>query len=131
MTQSIGTQLTWTALTLLLTGVLLNAIAQLALKASVGRMGIIDLDWPTLLTAAGSLAQSIWLWFGLACYAVSVVVWILALSRVDVSMAYPMLSLGYVVNAFAARWLLDEPLAPERLLGIAIIIVGVWVLARS
>ncbi len=39
---------------------------------------------------------------GLACYVVSVVVWILALSRVDVSVAYPMLSIGYVVNAVAA-----------------------------
>ena len=39
---------------------------------------------------------------GMACYAVSLVVWIMALSRVPVSIAYPMLSIGYVVNAVGA-----------------------------
>jgi multidrug transporter EmrE-like cation transporter len=68
---------------------------------------------------------------GLACYAVSVVVWIIALSRVPVSMAYPMLSIGYVVNAIAAWQLLGESLSPLRLAGIGVIIVGVFMVARS
>jgi len=68
---------------------------------------------------------------GLVCYAISVVVWILALSRVDVSIAYPMLSIGYVVNAVAAWQLFDEPMVPGRIIGIGIIIIGVYVLARS
>jgi multidrug transporter EmrE-like cation transporter len=62
---------------------------------------------------------------------VSVVVWILALSRVEVSIAYPMLSLGYVVNAVAAWWLFGEVLNAMRLAGIAVIIVGVVLVARS
>lgn len=61
----------------------------------------------------------------------SVVVWILGLSRVDVSIAYPMLSLGYVVNAFAAWYLFGEVLSVQRLIGIGIILIGVYVLARS
>jgi multidrug transporter EmrE-like cation transporter len=68
---------------------------------------------------------------GLACYAVSVVVWIIAISRVPVSMAYPMLSIGYVVNAVAAWQLLGESLSPLRLAGIGVIIVGVFMVARS
>jgi multidrug transporter EmrE-like cation transporter len=60
-----------------------------------------------------------------------VIVWILALSRVDVSIAYPMLSIGYIVNAFAAWALFGEALTPMRLLGIGIIVLGVFVLARS
>lgn len=59
------------------------------------------------------------------------VVWILGLSRVDVTIAYPMLSLGYVVNAFLAWYLFGEVLSVQRLIGIAIILVGVLVLARS
>jgi multidrug transporter EmrE-like cation transporter len=61
----------------------------------------------------------------------SVVVWIVGLSRVDVSIAYPMLSLGYVVNAFAAWYLFGEVLSVQRLVGIGIILIGVFVLARS
>jgi multidrug transporter EmrE-like cation transporter len=123
--------MTWAAFALVLTGVLLNAIAQLALKASVSDTGIISLDMQSLLTSAGSLASNLWLWLGLICYAISVVVWILALSRVDVSIAYPMLSIGYIVNAVAAWHLFDEPMNIGKVVGIGIIIVGVYILARS
>jgi multidrug transporter EmrE-like cation transporter len=112
---------------LILTGVLLNAAAQLALKSSVADMGAIGLQ----LHAAGALLRQPGLWLGLACYGVSVVVWILALSRVPVSIAYPMLSIGYVVNALAASALFGEALSGGKLAGIGIIIVGVYVLARS
>jgi multidrug transporter EmrE-like cation transporter len=123
--------MTWAAFALVLTGVLLNAVAQLALKASVSDTGIINLDMHSLLSSAGSLATNLWLWLGLICYAISVVVWILALSRVDVSIAYPMLSIGYIVNAVAAWHLFDEPMNLGKVVGIGIIIVGVYILARS
>jgi multidrug transporter EmrE-like cation transporter len=58
-------------------------------------------------------------------------VWIMALSRVEVSLAYPMLSIGYVVNAVAAWYLFGEALTAQRMIGIGTIIVGVIVLARS
>lgn len=131
MTQSIGHSMTWAAFALVMTGVLLNAVAQLALKASVSDTGIINLDMHSLLSSAGSLAFNLWLWLGLFCYAISVVVWILALSRVDVSIAYPMLSIGYIVNAVSASYLFDEPLGLGKVAGIGIIIVGVYILARS
>ena len=116
---------------LVLTGVLLNAVAQLALKAGVREMGPIALSLNQAVPTATRLASEPYLWGGLACYGVSVVVWILALSRVEVSIAYPMLSLGYVVNAFAAYWLFGEALSPQKLVAIGIIIIGVYVLARS
>ena len=123
--------MTWAAFALIMTGVLLNAIAQLALKASVSDTGIINLDMQSLLSSAGSLASNLWLWLGLICYGISVIVWILALSRVDVSIAYPMLSVGYIVNAVAASHLFNEPLGLGKVIGIGIIILGVYVLARS
>ena len=61
----------------------------------------------------------------------SVVVWILALSRVPVSVAYPMLSVGYIVNAFAAWLLFGESLTAQKLVGIGFIVVGVFLVARS
>ena len=104
----------------ILTGVLLNAGAQLLLKAGTNArpLGIALAIEPHILA-------------GLACYVVSVVVWVIALSKVPVSIAYPMLSIGYVVNAIAAYYLLGEAVTPMRIAGIGIIIVGVFVVARS
>jgi multidrug transporter EmrE-like cation transporter len=123
--------MTLSAFLFIITGVLLNAVAQLALKASVTDMGPISVTMQTAWPVAFKLLSQPWLWVGLFCYGFSVIVWIMALSRVDVSIAYPMLSIGYVVNAFAAWLLLNEALGPMRLLGIGIIIVGVIVLTRS
>ncbi len=131
MTQSLNQSMTWAAFGLILVGVLLNAVAQLALKASVSDTGIIQFDMQSLLSSAGSLATNLWLWVGLICYGISVIVWILALSRVDVSIAYPMLSIGYIVNALAASHLFNEPLGIAKVVGIGVIILGVYILARS
>jgi multidrug transporter EmrE-like cation transporter len=116
---------------LVLTGVMLNAAAQLLLKAGVTRVGEIKLTLGTILSAGWKLAFEPHIIGGLTCYVVSVVVWILALSRVQVSIAYPMLSLGYVVTAVAAWWLMGESLSAIRITGIAVIIVGVYLVARS
>ena len=54
-----------------------------------------------------------------------------ALSRVPVSIAYPMLSIGYVVNALAAWWLFGESITAQKLVGIGFIVAGVYLVARS
>lgn len=122
------TLLTWI---LLVSGVLLNAAAQLLLKAATRVSGVLVADggrvsWPAVLHLLGALP----LWGGLACYGVSVVVWLGALSRVPVSIAYPMLSIGYVVNLFLAALLFGEALSAPKLAGVALICAGVIVLAR-
>ena len=116
-----------------LTGVLLNAAAQLLLKAGARSVGAISMSdgSAALWRSATGLAQHPGIFGGLVCYAISVVVWIVALSRVDVSIAYPMLSIGYVVNAALAWWLFGEQVSAQRWLGIAVIIIGVVLVARS
>ncbi|EQD77299.1 small multidrug resistance transmembrane protein [mine drainage metagenome] len=123
--------MSWVAFLLILTGVLLNAVAQLLLKAAVRGMGQIGLAAPALVRAGWVLAQNPYILGGLACYAASLVVWILALSRVEVSLAYPMLSLGYVVTALGAWAIFSERLAPVQWVGICVIILGVVLLARG
>jgi len=105
---------------LVLVGVLLNAAAQLLLKAGTNAMPL----GPRLALEPHILG-------GLACYAVSVVVWVIALSRVPVSIAYPMLSIGYIVNAVAAWYLFGETLSTMKLAGIGVIVAGVFMVARS
>ena len=116
---------------LLMTGVLLNAGAQLLLKAGTNSIGAFEYSAANIVPIGWKLATEPHIVGGLSCYVVSVVVWIMALSRVEVSIAYPLLSVGYVVNAIAAYYLFGEAVTPMRLTGIAIIILGVWIVARS
>jgi multidrug transporter EmrE-like cation transporter len=116
---------------LVLTGVLLNAAAQLLLKAGTNAVGHFEFHLDNVLPVGMKIAFEPHILGGLACYGISVVVWIMALSRVPVSIAYPMLSIGYIVNAIAAYYLFNEPLAGQKLLGIGFIVVGVWLVARS
>lgn len=123
--------MTWVAFSFLLTGVLLNAGAQLLLKAGTNALGVITLTREDWLDQFGRMAVEPHVAGGIACYAVSVVVWIIGLSRVPVSIAYPMLSLGYIVNAIAAHYIFGESVTLARWLGIGFIIIGVWLVARS
>lgn len=116
---------------LVLAGVLLNAAAQLLLKAGTNAIGAFAFTAGNLVPVGIKVASNPFIVSGLGCYAVSVVVWILALSRVEVSLAYPMLSIGYVVNAVAAWYLFGEALSAQRMIGIGTIIVGVFLVARS
>jgi multidrug transporter EmrE-like cation transporter len=116
---------------LLVTGVLLNAGAQLLLKAGTNRIGEFAFSLDNVGPIGARIATSPPIIAGLACYVVSVVIWILALSRVPVSVAYPMLSIGYIVNAGAAWWLFGESITAQKLVGIGFIIVGVYLVARS
>ena len=116
---------------LLMTGVLLNAGAQLLLKAGTNAVGAFEYSGANILPVGVKLATEPHIIGGLGCYVISVVVWILALSRVEVSIAYPLLSVGYVVNAIAACYLFGEAVTPMRLIGIGVIIVGVFLVARS
>ena len=115
----------------IVTGVLLNAAAQLLLKAGVSPLGALTVNWANALPTALRVLSQWPILAGLACYVLSVGVWIVGLSRVEVSVAYPMLSLGYVVNALAAWWLFGEALGPARLAGMLLILAGVFVVARS
>ena len=112
-------------------GVLLNALAQLGLKAATRVTG------PLIAGDAGVWQRGLQLlsvpplWYALFAYGLSVIVWLVGLSRVPVSQAYPLLSLGYVINIGLAWWLLGEVPNAQRVAGIAVIVFGVILVARS
>ncbi len=123
--------MSYTALALLMTGVLLNAGAQLLLKAGTNATGVITLTRDNWLETIVKMATQVPFALGALCYVLSLFVWILGLSRVPVSVAYPLLSVGYVVNAIAAHYLFGEAVTLTRWLGIGFIVIGVWLVARS
>jgi multidrug transporter EmrE-like cation transporter len=112
-------------------GICLNAIAQLLLKAGTNAVGAIHLTAENWFSTAVKLATQVPIIAGLGCYVLSVVVWIIGLSRVDVTVAYPLLSLGYVINAIGASYFLGEVVSIQRMGAIALILIGVGLLART
>lgn len=118
-------------LPLILIGVVLNAFAQLVLKKAMVSVGVFSFQSNELVRALSAAAFNPYLLIGLASYLLSFVVWMLVLSRVDVGVAYPCLSIGYVLALLGSWAFLGEPLSMGRALGIALIIAGVVVVTRS
>jgi drug/metabolite transporter (DMT)-like permease len=120
-----------TDFSVLLCGVLLNAFAQLWLKAATRISGPLVASDTNVMSRALQLLMVPSLWYALTAYGLSVIVWIVGLSRVPVSQAYPLLSLGYVLNIGLAWWLFGEVPNAQRVIGVGVIVAGVVLVARS
>ena len=116
---------------LIIFGVVLNAAAQLLLKAGTNVVGHFEFQSQNIIPVGMQLAFQPYIMGGMACYAISLVIWIMALSRVPVSIAYPMLSIGYLINALVAWQWLGEAISAQKLLGISFIIIGVVLITKS
>jgi multidrug transporter EmrE-like cation transporter len=124
--------MSWITWALILTGVGLNAAAQLLLKVATRPLAhFSEFNAGTLVSSMLILFKSLPFWAGMVCYAASVCVWLAALSKAPVSTAYPMLSLGYVVVAAVSVLWLGESMGPAKVLGIAFICAGVILVSRS
>jgi len=117
--------------TLILGAVLLGTTAQLLLKAGTNAVGHFAFSSENLLPVTWQLASQPYILAGVCAYGLSMVLWIMALSRVEVSLAYPMVSIGYALTALAAWHFLGEQISLMRLLGIGVIMLGVFIVARS
>jgi multidrug transporter EmrE-like cation transporter len=124
--------MSWITWALILTGVGLNAAAQLLLKVATRPLAhFSDFSAATLGSAILILSKSLPFWTGMVCYGASVCVWLAALSKAPVSTAYPMLSLGYVAVAVVSVMWLGESMTLPKVLGIALICAGVILVSRS
>ncbi len=115
----------------LLLGILLNAIAQLLLKAGSQRLSDSVFSLSNIFPLGLQLAGNPFIILGVLCYVISLLVWIGVLSRVDVSVAYPMVSLGYILNAIGAYYIFGESLSLVRIVGLFVILIGVYLVAQS
>jgi multidrug transporter EmrE-like cation transporter len=118
-------------LPLILFGVLLNAAAQIVLKQGMRTIGDFAFTLANLVPVGIRVASNPFVLLGIGFYGISVVVWLMVLSRVDVSYAYPMLSVGYIVAALAGKALFNEPVDAVRWLGIITICFGVYLITRT
>lgn len=112
---------------LVLISVLLAAAGQLTFKAGLNQIGGLTLSLDMIV----SLLMNPLMLLGLAIFAASALLWLIALMRAELSFAYPFLSLSYVLVLAGGAVLFDEQISPLRLLGFALIIVGLFVVASS
>ena len=117
----------WIALALLIVAISLGAAGQVCLKAGLTTLGVN----PPVGVVLASIVKNGLVFGGFVCYGVSSLIYIVALSRLDLSYAYPMIALSYVMVVILAWWLLGETVPVGRIFGLAIICIGVLVIAAS
>lgn len=114
---------------LILLSVLLNCAAQLLIRKGMMVVGEINASNVTQMFVP--MLTNVFLWMAMFCYALSIFLWMAVLSKVEVSYAYPFLSIGYVVAAIAGYYLFGENISLIRIVGIAVICLGVFLISRS
>jgi drug/metabolite transporter (DMT)-like permease len=77
------------------------------------------------------LLQTPWVIVGFLCYGLSAVLWLDVLSKLDFSLAFPMVGLTYVFTLLIGRFFFGEVIGWERVLGVALILGGIFFLVRS
>lgn len=116
---------------LLMLGILLNTSAQLLLKSGMQAIGGFAFAWKNFLPISQQLLMNPYILMGLSAYVVSLGVWLLVLSRLEVSFAYPLVSISYILVAVAGWYFLGENLTSMRIAGIAVIMVGVIMVSST
>lgn len=116
---------------LILASVIMGVVGQLVLKAGVASIGPLALGGGGATVAAWRIATNYRIWGGLGLYGVSTFFWLVVLSRVELGYAYPFISLSYVLIVFFSWWLFKEEVSLVRLLGVAAICLGVYVVATG
>lgn len=109
--------------------VCLTALAQVLLKMGMSAPAMQqalagDMRAVVLLALTSPL-----IWGGMLCFGASAGLWLLVLGKLEVSMAYPLVSLGVVLTTLAGIFLLGESLSLYKALGVALIVTGVLVLS--
>tara|TARA_R110002095_G_scaffold181205_2_gene158545 strand:+ start:467 stop:847 length:381 start_codon:yes stop_codon:yes gene_type:complete len=120
-----------TYLPLILFAVLLNTAAQIVLKMGMKSIGHFDFASHNIVPIFFKMAQNPYILGGIFLYVFSLVAWLLTLSRVEVSFAYPLTSLGYVFTALVGYYVLQENMGLMRIAGILVIMIGVYLVTRS
>lgn len=118
-------------LLMILVCVFLGVCGQLLLKQGMSadrdEVDQIDEVIPRLLRAAMNPVVLA----GFLFYGVSAALWLIVLTRADLSYAYPLLSMGYVIVVLLSRVFFQEAVTPMRFAGTLVICLGVFLISRT
>jgi drug/metabolite transporter (DMT)-like permease len=121
---------------LIVASVALGVAGQLALKSGLTQLGSLTivpgrLPIGSAFLAARRVLLNRRIWAGLGLYGLSMLFWLVSLSRVELGYAYPFISLSYALILLAAWVLFGERLTLHRVLGVAAICLGVYAVAAG
>ena len=116
---------------MIMVAMLLGVVGQMCLKLGMNRVGAVEVEVSNLVGSLLPIFAQPLVWVGLAFYGLSSVVWLVVLSREDLSFAYPMLASMYIILPVLSKWLLNEEIPPLRWLGMGIVLVGVLLVSRG
>jgi len=111
--------------------VILNAASQLLIKAGMTQLGQAEFSTSRIANLLLAAIFNPFIIFGLVVMTVSMGTHMMSLSRFDVSFAFPFLSVAYVIVAAWGYFFFGEQVNLTRVVGIATIILGTVILARS
>ena len=114
-----------------LVSVSLAVVGQLLLKIGMLRMGRFFLNISTIVPQYTRILLNPFIIAGIISFALSMLVWLYVLSRLELSVAYPFVALNYVLILFASHFLLKETITPVRIIGVAVIVIGVYLISRG
>lgn len=108
-----------------------DTVAQLLMKKGLAHTGISSVNFGNMLEFASRSSSSPLVWLGLFIFVMNFFVWIIILSRVDLSIAMPVGSTSYIFVPIVAMIFLHEHVGPLRWLGIVLIILGIHFVSQS
>ncbi|MBA7630964.1 putative 4-amino-4-deoxy-L-arabinose-phosphoundecaprenol flippase subunit ArnF [subsurface metagenome] len=118
-------------LLVILISIFLAVVGQLLLKMGMLRVGKFSFDISTLVHQYIKILLNPFVIAGLFGFFVSMLIWLYVLSRMELSLAYPFVALNYVLILFGSYFLFKETITPLKIVGVAVIIIGVYLVARG
>lgn len=116
---------------IILLSILMSSTAHIFLKKGMMTHALSTAKSDGIIGLVWTVGTNPWVMGGMFLHVSALVVWLWALSKVDISFAYPFLALGYVLVSAIAWFWLGEELSVMKVLGMGIIIIGILVLARA
>lgn len=117
-------------LSLILISVFLSVVAQIALKHGMSNPAVQHAINADAMSSIMAIISNVSVIGGLTAYVSSAGIWLIVLSKVDVSKAYPFVGIGFIGTMVFAYWFLDEPLTPTKIIGTLLVLAGVLLISR-
>jgi len=117
---------------LLLISICATASAHLCFKKGVLRLGELDFSFSQVFSLIPQIFQNVWIMLGVGLFGISFILWLFVLSKLQINVAYPIaLSCEVTLVTIASWFLFKEYLSPIQILGIVVIIVGIFLLLKG
>lgn len=116
---------------LAITSVSLTALAQVALRKTMLSIMPIPENIDNIFIFILNILLNPWFIFGMSCYIISIGLWMTVLSKTEVSLAYPLSSMGFIITAAIGYFFLKEDVNMTRMIGLLLICAGIIFISKS